>query len=97
MRLKYKPWAKDKLDAHPQFVVRNPEECKGRWNQVFGNDNPIHIEVGSGKGRFIAGMAKANPDINYIAIEAYESVIVYALDRFIEAELPNVKLMAVNV
>lgn len=96
MRLKYKPWAKDKLDAHPQFVVRNPEECKGRWNQVFGNDNPIHIEVGSGKGRFIAGMAKANPDINYIAIEAYESVIVYALDRFIEAELPNVKLMAVN-
>ena len=96
MRLKYKPWAKDKLDAHPQYVVRNPEEYKGRWNELFGNNNPIHIEVGSGKGRFIAGMAKANPDINYIAIEAYESVVVYALDRFIEEELPNVKILAVN-
>ena len=63
---------------------------------MFGNNNPIHIEVGSGKGRFIAGMAKANPDINYIAIEAYESVVVYALDRFIEEELPNVKILAVN-
>ena len=96
MRLKYKPWAKDKLDAHPQYVVRNPEEYKGRWNELFGNNNPIHIEVGSGKGRFIAGMAKANPEINYIAIEAYESVVVYALDRFIEEELPNVKILAVN-
>jgi len=96
MRLKYKPWAKDKLDAHPQYVVRNPEEYKGRWNEMFGNNNPIHIEVGSGKGRFIAGMAKANPDINYIAIEAYESVVVYALDRFIEEGLSNVKILAVN-
>lgn len=96
MRLKYKPWAKDKLLEYPQYVIQEPEQHKGRWSEVFGNDNPVHIEVGTGKGRFITGMAKENPDINYIGIEYYESVIVHALDRLIEAELPNLKLMAVN-
>ena len=96
MRLRNKPWAKDKIQNHPQFVVPNPEEYKGRWNELFGNDNPLHIEVGSGKGRFITGMAAANPDINYIGIEVFESVIVYALNNVIEADLPNVKLLQVN-
>ncbi|MGM9927114.1 MAG: tRNA (guanosine(46)-N7)-methyltransferase TrmB [Bacillus sp. (in: firmicutes)] len=96
MRLKYKPWAKDRLLEYPQYVISNPEQCKGRWNEVFGNDNPIHIEVGTGKGRYMTEMAKAHPHINYIGIEAYESVIVSALDRLIEAELPNLKLLAVN-
>lgn len=96
MRLKFKPWAKEKLQNHPQYVIQNPEDYKGRWNELFGNDNPLHIEVGTGKGRFITGMAKANPDINYIAIEAYESVIVHALDGLIEADLPNLKLLPVN-
>ncbi|MEH6943460.1 tRNA (guanosine(46)-N7)-methyltransferase TrmB, partial [Bacillus sp. JJ722] len=96
MRLKFKPWAKEKLQNHPQYVVQNPEYYKGRWNELFGNDNPVHIEVGTGKGRFITGMAQANPNINYIAIEAYESVIVHALDRLIEADLPNLKLLPVN-
>ena len=81
---------------YPQYVISNPEQCKGRWNEVFGNDNPIHIEVGTGKGRYMTEMAKAHPHINYIGIEAYESVIVSALDRLIEAELPNLKLLAVN-
>ena len=96
MRLRNKPWAKDKIQSHPQFVVPNPEEYKGRWNELFGNDNPLHIEVGSGKGRFITGMAAANPEINYIGIEVFESVIVYALNNVIEADLPNVKLLQVN-
>lgn len=96
MRLRNKPWAKDKIQSHPQFVVPNPEEYRGRWNELFGNDNPLHIEVGSGKGRFITGMAAANPDINYIGIEVFESVIVYALNNVIEADLPNVKLLQVN-
>jgi len=96
MRLRNKPWAKDKLLAYPQYVVESPEEYKGRWNQAFGNDNPLHIEVGTGKGRFITEMAKANPDINYIGIELQESVIVSALDLAIEAGVPNVKLLNVN-
>jgi len=93
MRLRHKPWAKDKLDAYPQFVIRNPEEWKGKWDQAFNQKGPIHIEIGTGKGRFITEMAKANPAINYIGVELQESVIVSALDRLIEADIPNLKLM----
>jgi tRNA (guanine-N7-)-methyltransferase len=96
MRLRNKPWASEKLNEYPQYVIAQPEECKGKWHEVFGNDNPLHIEVGTGKGQFVTEMAKANPDVNYIGIELYESVIVSALDRIIEAEIPNVKLMNVD-
>ncbi|WP_423799333.1 tRNA (guanosine(46)-N7)-methyltransferase TrmB [Neobacillus sp. SAB-20_R2A] len=96
MRLRNKPWAKDKIEEYPQYAVPNPELNKGKWDEVFGNNNPLHIEVGTGKGRFITEMAKAHPDINYMGIELYDSVIVAALDRLIEAELPNVKLLNVN-
>jgi tRNA (guanine-N7-)-methyltransferase len=96
MRLRNKPWAKDKIKQYPQYIIPTPEQYKGKWNEIFGNTNPLHIEIGTGKGRFITEMAKANPHINYIGIELYESVIVSALDRLIEAELPNVKLLNVN-
>ncbi|GIN88151.1 tRNA (guanine-N(7)-)-methyltransferase [Heyndrickxia sporothermodurans] len=93
MRLRHKPWAKEKLMQYPQYVIQNPEEKKGKWRNVFNNENPIHIEVGTGKGQFIVGMGKANPDVNYIGIELQDSVIVSALDQLIEEELPNVKLL----
>ncbi|KYD10736.1 tRNA (guanosine(46)-N7)-methyltransferase TrmB [Heyndrickxia sporothermodurans] len=96
MRLRHKPWAADKLMQYPQYVIQNPEQHKGQWSKVFGNDHPLHIEVGTGKGQFIVGMAKANPEINYIGIELQNSVIVSALDRIIEEELPNVKLLNVD-
>ncbi|PFN96461.1 tRNA (guanosine(46)-N7)-methyltransferase TrmB [Bacillus sp. AFS076308] len=96
MRLRHKPWAKEKIEQHPQYVVANPENFKGKWHEAFEKEQPLHIEVGTGKGQFITGMAKANPDINYIGIELYDSVIVAALDRLIEADLPNLKLLNVN-
>ncbi|MET1031351.1 tRNA (guanosine(46)-N7)-methyltransferase TrmB [Domibacillus tundrae] len=96
MRLRNKPWAREKINAYPQYIIPQPEEAKGRWNEFFGNDNPIHIEVGTGKGQFVTGMAKQNPHINYIGIEMYESVIITALDRLIEADLPNLKLLDVD-
>ncbi|WP_160724038.1 tRNA (guanosine(46)-N7)-methyltransferase TrmB [Bacillus sp. USDA818B3_A] len=96
MRLRYKPWAKEKIEQHPQYVPAHPESLKGKWHEAFQKDQPLHIEVGTGKGQFITGMAKANPDINYIGIELYDSVIVAALDRLIEADLPNLKLLNVN-
>ncbi|MCP3762448.1 tRNA (guanosine(46)-N7)-methyltransferase TrmB [Domibacillus sp. A3M-37] len=96
MRLRNKPWAREKINAYPQYIIPQPEEAKGRWNEFFGNDNPIHIEVGTGKGQFVTGMAKQNPHINYIGIEMYESVIITALDRLIEADLPNMKLLDVD-
>ncbi|EWG10582.1 tRNA (guanosine(46)-N7)-methyltransferase TrmB [Cytobacillus firmus] len=96
MRQRNKPWAKDKLAEYPQYVISEPEKYKGKWNEAFDKEQPLHIEIGTGKGRFITGMAKANPDINYIGIELAESVIVTALDRIIEEELPNIKLLNVN-
>ena len=96
MRLRNKPWAKDKIAENPQYVVPNPAEYKGNWKEVFGNENPLHIEVGTGKGQFLVGMAKQNPHINYIGIEMYESVILSALERLIEEELPNLKLLNVD-
>ncbi|WNS74645.1 tRNA (guanosine(46)-N7)-methyltransferase TrmB [Bacillus sp. DTU_2020_1000418_1_SI_GHA_SEK_038] len=96
MRQRNKPWAKEKLEQYPQYVMAAPEQNKGKWQDVFDNIQPLHIEIGTGKGRFITGMAKANPNINYIGIELQDSVIVTALDKIIEEELPNVKLMNVN-
>lgn len=84
------------LLAYPQYVILTPEECKGKWASIFGNSNPIHIEVGSGKGRFITGMAAQNPDINYIGIDIQMTVLSYALDRVVEAGLPNIKLLQVD-
>ncbi|WP_066311083.1 tRNA (guanosine(46)-N7)-methyltransferase TrmB [Bacillus sp. FJAT-29814] len=96
MRLRNKPWAKDKIEQNPQYVVQNPEQYRGKWHEVFGNNNPIHIEVGTGKGNFITEMAKAHPEINYFGVELYDSVIVSALDRLIEANLPNLRLLHIN-
>ncbi|MDR7000515.1 tRNA (guanosine(46)-N7)-methyltransferase TrmB [Neobacillus niacini] len=96
MRLRNKPWAREKIEQHPQYIVPNPEDFKGRWNEAFAKSQPLHIEIGTGKGRFVTEMAKAHPDINYMGIEVYDSVIVAALDRLIEADLPNLKLLNVN-
>ena len=71
-------------------MVHEPEKCKGKWKEVFGNDRPVHIEIGMGKGKFIMGMAEAHPDINYIGIEKYSSVLLRAIQKMEENELPNV-------
>lgn len=96
MRLRNKSWAKDALAAHPEMVIQNPAEWKGRWHERFGNNNPIHIEIGSGKGQFVSGMARQNPNINYIGIEIQESVLVVALEKALAADVPNLQLLHVN-
>lgn len=96
MRVRKRKGAEDYLESHPQYVILNPEDAKGKWHLVFGNDNPIHIEVGSGKGAFITGMALQNPNINYIGIDIQVSVLSYALDKVIESQAPNVRLLRVD-
>ena len=97
MRLRNKPWALDYISEHEDVVIPNPEDFKGKWHEVFGNNNPVHIEVGTGKGQFVIGMARQNPDINYIGIELFDSVIVCALEKIVEAEKPsNLRLLKVN-
>ena len=93
MRLRHKPYAMEMIETYPQFVIADPEAYKGSWGKLFGNDNPIHIEVGTGRGRFIYEMAKAHPHINYIGIEKFSSVVVDALQKLIDEEVPNLKLI----
>lgn len=75
--------------AESDFVVHEPDNKKGTWKEVFGNDNPIRIEIGMGKGKFIHTLAKMNPDINYIGIEKYSSVLLRAVQKMEEEPLSN--------
>ncbi|MGN0166299.1 MAG: tRNA (guanosine(46)-N7)-methyltransferase TrmB [Lachnospiraceae bacterium] len=88
MRLRNIPGARDEI-AESRFVVQNPEDRKGKWRESFGNNNPLHIEVGMGKGQFILKLAEQNPDINYIGIEKFSSVLIRAVEKQELAELPN--------
>jgi len=96
MRVRNRRGATELLEAHPQYVILNPADAKGRWQEIFGNDHPIHVEVGSGKGAFVSGMAKANPEINYIGIDIQKSVLSYALDKVLATDVPNIKLLWVD-
>lgn len=88
MRLRNVSGSKD-IIATNEYVVREPKELKGKWNEYFGNNNPIHIEIGMGKGKFIIQQAILNPDINYIGIEKYSSVLIRAIEKRNEIEINN--------
>ena len=83
MRLRNIPRAEGVLEEHGN-VIKEEKRLKGSWQQEFGNDHPIHIEIGMGKGQFLLSLAKRNPDINYIGIERYSSVILRAVERYDE-------------
>lgn len=80
MRLRNIPGARDVIAGH-EAVIKEEKQWKGRWDQVFENDHPIRLEIGMGKGQFLMQMALQNPDINYIGIERYSSVLLRALER----------------
>ena len=89
MRLKNVPGSREAI-AESEYTIKNETEMKGRWHELFGNNNPIHIEIGMGKGSFIMEMARRNPDINYIGIEKYSSVLIRAVEKRVqEPEMKN--------
>ena len=92
MRLRKVKDADIKLEENTRYFVSNPKDYKGKWNTLFKNDNPIHIEVGCGKGKFILELAKKNPDINYIAIEKYDSVLLRVSEKLAEEDYDNLKI-----
>ena len=95
MRLRNVPGARETIIEN-QFSIQQPEQMKGKWAEVFGNDHPIHIEVGMGKGQFIIEMAKRNPEINYIGIEKYSSVLVRAVEKLEDFEQNNLRLIRMD-
>ena len=88
MRLRNVSGSREVISAS-RFVVQDPKEHKNNWKELFGNSNPLHIEIGMGKGRFIMDMARLNPDINYIGIEKYSSVLIRGIQKMEIEELPN--------
>ena len=95
MRLKNVKNASIIIEKSP-FIVLNPKDYKGKWSEVFGNENPIDIEIGMGKGDFIIEMAKQNSNVNYVGIEMYDSVIVRAVQKLDGEKLSNLKLIRMD-
>lgn len=93
MRVKHKKWADPLIDAHPEAIVTKAEGVKGKWQDRFEKPQPIHLEVGMGKGQFIIGMAKAHPEINFIGLEIQRTVAAIALKKSLAEELPNLQLI----
>lgn len=96
MRLRKKWWARPEMEEDP-LVITEPREYKGKWKDVFDNDNEIYLELGCGRGEFVTKNAMNNPDKNYIAIDLKDEVLVYVLRKVKEAELTNVRIIPLEI
>lgn len=96
MRLRRKKWAKPELEKDKKYIFQ-PSEFKGKWREVFNNDDPIHLELGCGRGRFIAELAEINKHINYIAIDVYDELLVYVLRKANEKQLDNLIILQLDI
>lgn len=96
MRLRKKPRAAGEIAAHPEYITTTPAAFKGQWQEKFAKKQPLHVEIGSGKGRFIIEMAKAHPECNFIGLEIQSSVIIMILEKQLVAQLPNLYLVQAN-
>ena len=95
MRLRNVPGSREDI-ANSEFVIQNPEKHRGKIVSLFPSKQQLFIEIGMGKGQFITTLAKNNPDINYIGIEKYSSVLVRAIEKQTELELPNLKFIRMD-
>lgn len=97
MRLRNITGSREAIAGSPYVVLEEMQpECPCRWKEIFGNDNPIHIEIGMGKGKYIHTMAKEHPKINYVGIEKYSSVLLRATQKMAREELPNLKFLRMD-
>lgn len=93
MRLRHIPGGRAFLAAHPSDIILDPAVHRGAWRSLFGNGRPLHLEVGMGKGQFVMGMARRNPEVNFLGMERADSAAVRALQRLQADPLPNVRLV----
>ena len=87
---------KKEIINNSKYIIENPSEYKGEWKKVFNNSNPIHIEIGMGKGKFILENAIKNPNINYIGIEKFDSAISRAIKKIENYKLDNIRLIRID-
>lgn len=93
MRLRNIPGAGDVIENSP-YCINNPIAFKGCYkSDLFNNTNPLHVEIGMGKGQFLTTLAENNPDINYIGIERYTSVLLRAVQKVAEENIPNLRFI----
>ncbi|MGI6092707.1 MAG: tRNA (guanosine(46)-N7)-methyltransferase TrmB [Negativicutes bacterium] len=98
MRLRKKPWIAEAINQYNDFVHQDIDSSvQGRWQEVFSRSAPLHVELGTGKGRFITETAALNPDINYIGIEAQLDVLFYAAQKAAAKELKNIRLLVFDI
>jgi tRNA (guanine-N7-)-methyltransferase len=109
MRLRGRKGIREDIERQKELVVLNAKDYKGKWAELFGNNNPIHAELGMGKGRFISEMSKKYPDINFIGVDMYDELIRKASEKAkiaheineeeseSAANIPNLKLMLFNI
>ncbi|MGN0345718.1 MAG: tRNA (guanosine(46)-N7)-methyltransferase TrmB [Lachnospiraceae bacterium] len=95
MRLRNVTGSREMIAAN-EYVIHEPETYKGRWKELFGNHHPIRLEIGMGKGRFLMTLAKENPDINYLGIEKYSTVLLRALQKMEIEPLPNIRFIRMD-
>ena len=93
MRMRKKKNLDSRLANCAPVLVADPENHKGNWRALFKNSNPLHLEIGCGKGRFIVETARRNPDINYVAIEREQGALVMATEKAMALELPNLQFL----
>lgn len=97
MRLKNITGSREVVAGSPYVVQEDVQQsCPGTWKKIFGNDAPIYVEIGMGKGKFIHTMAKEHPGINYVGIEKYSSVLLRAIQKMEQDELPNLKFLRMD-
>ena len=86
----------DEIISNCEYIIKTPEKYRGKYQELFSNNNEIHLEIGMGKGNFIIDMAKKNPDINFIGLELYTNVLARAAKKLENEEIPNLKLINAN-
>ncbi len=97
MRKRKSKHLEERTEKVSDLIITEPKEQKGKWKSVFGNENPIHMEMGCGKGKFITEYAAKNPEINYLAVEGEKSVVLMAMELAKERELDNIKFVTTYI
>lgn len=96
MRMRKKKNVDQRMEKCGEFFISNPCDNKGKWNEIFANQNPVHVEIGCGKGGFVTGMAQMHPDINFVAVEVCIDALVIAVEKAYSETLPNVRFINID-